>query len=83
MSIFPQSHRPEVDTSLSPNNCNASLPREGCARAAAYYMIRHFRHKRLLRFYGVSDGSANFVCCLARCSFYRRLRRSHVDSDMS
>jgi hypothetical protein len=31
VSIFPQSHRAEVDTSSFPNNCNVSLLREGCA----------------------------------------------------
>jgi hypothetical protein len=36
MSISPQSHRPEADTSSSPNNCNASLRREGCSRCLAW-----------------------------------------------
>jgi hypothetical protein len=35
VSIFPQSHCVGVDASSSPNNCNASLLKEGCARVVA------------------------------------------------
>jgi hypothetical protein len=39
VSISPQSHRVRVDEFLFVNNCNASLPREGCARVVAYCTI--------------------------------------------
>ncbi len=35
VSISPQSHRPEANASSSPNNCNASLRKEGCSRCLA------------------------------------------------
>ncbi len=82
VSIFPQSHHPRADASLSLNNCNASLPKEGCAHAAVCCMVHHSRHRRLLRYCGVSNGSADSIRYLAHRSLYRRLRRSRVDSDM-
>jgi len=39
VSIFPQSHCVEANASSSPNNCNVSLPREGCAHAATCCMV--------------------------------------------
>jgi hypothetical protein len=69
--------------SLFLNNCNASLPREGYARVVACCMVRCFRHRRLLRSYGVLNGLADSVRWLARRSFSRRLRRSRADLDMS
>jgi hypothetical protein len=66
VSIFPQSHRLGVDVSSSPNNCNASLLREGCARAAACCTVRCSRHRGLPRSSDVLDGPANFVGCFAR-----------------
>jgi hypothetical protein len=42
VSISPQSHRVGVDVSSSPNNYNASLPKEGCAHATACCMVRRF-----------------------------------------
>ncbi len=44
VSISPQSHRPEANTSSSLNNCNASLRREGCSRCLARrYLCRRLR----------------------------------------
>jgi hypothetical protein len=43
----------------SANNCNASLPREGCARVVAYYMVCRTSCKQLLHFCGVLDGLAD------------------------
>jgi hypothetical protein len=83
VSISPQSHRAEADVSLFPKNCNASLPREGCARGAACCTVCRSRRRRLLRSCGVLDGSVDSVCCLAHCYLYRRLRHSHVDFDVS
>jgi hypothetical protein len=39
VSISPQSHRPEADTSSSLNNCNASLQREGCSCCLACHSL--------------------------------------------
>jgi hypothetical protein len=66
VSISPQSHRVGANASLSPNNCNASLPSEGYARATTCCMIRHSRHRQLLRSCGISDGPTDSVRCLAR-----------------
>ncbi len=51
VSISPQSHRLEADTSSSPNNCNASLRREGYSRCLA----RRFFCRRLRRSCADSD----------------------------
>ncbi len=51
VSISPQSHRPGADASSSPNNCNASLRREGYSR----YWARHFFYRRLRRSCADSD----------------------------
>jgi hypothetical protein len=85
VSISPQSHRVGADAFSSPNNYNASLPREGCARVVTCYMctVHHSWHKRLLRSCGILNGLADSICCLARRSFYKRLRCSHTHSDMS
>jgi hypothetical protein len=40
VSISPQSHRVEANASSSLNNCNASLPKEGCACVDVYCMVR-------------------------------------------
>ncbi len=61
VSISPQSHRAEADVSLSPNNCNASLPGEGCACVAASCMIHRSRCIRLLHSCGVLDGPTDFA----------------------
>jgi hypothetical protein len=45
--------------SSSINNCNASLPREGCACATTCRKVHRSQCKQLLRFRGVSDGLAN------------------------
>jgi hypothetical protein len=73
MSIYPQSHCPRADASLSPNNCNSSLPKEGYARVVACYTVHRSRHRRLLRSYGVLDGPTDSVRYLACRSLYRRL----------
>ncbi len=83
MSISPQSHRVEVYASLSPNNCNASLPRKGYAHVAICCTIHHSRSKRLLQSCGISDGPTNSVRYLARRSLYMRLWRSRADFDVS
>jgi hypothetical protein len=83
VSISPQSHRAEVDASSSPNNCNASLPREGCACVAACCRVRCSRRKRLLHSCGVSDGLVDFTRCLVRCSLCKQLRLSRADSHVS
>jgi hypothetical protein len=83
MSISPQSHHVRANASSSPNNSTASLPKEGCARVIACCMVRRSQHKRLLRSCGISDGSADSICCLARCFLSRRLRCSRADSDLS
>ncbi len=83
VSISPQSYCAKANAFSSLNNYNASLLREGCARVVVCCTVRHSRCKRLLRSYGVSDGPANFVRCLACRSLYRRLRRSHADSNVS
>ncbi len=83
MSISPQSHRPRADASSSLNNCNASLPREGCAHVAACCTVRRSQHRRLFRSCDVSDGSVDFVRCLARRILCRRLQCSCADSDVS
>ncbi len=69
------------------NNYNASLPGEGCARAAACCMVCRSQRKRLLRSYGISDGWAdsanNYNASLPRegcarviaCCIVRRSRR--------
>jgi hypothetical protein len=82
MSISPQSHRFGANASSFSNNCNASLPREGCARAVTYYIICRSWHRRLLRSCDVSNGLADFVRCLTRRSLCRWLRRSCVDSNV-
>jgi hypothetical protein len=44
VSICPQSHHLGADASSSPNNCNASLPREGCSHCLARHSLcRQFR----------------------------------------
>jgi hypothetical protein len=68
---------------LSPNNYNASLLKEGYARVVACCMVFHSRYKWLLRACGVSNGPTDFIHCLARRSLYKRLWRSHADSNMS
>jgi hypothetical protein len=84
VSISPQSHCASgANASLSPNNCNASLPREGCACAATCCMVCCSQHKRLLRSYGVSDGPVDFVCCLAHRFLSRQLEHSHANSNVS
>jgi hypothetical protein len=83
MSISSQSHCAKANVSSFANNCNASLPRKGYACAAAYCMVRRSRHRRLLRFCGVSNGQANFVHCLAHRSLYKQLQRSCADFDVS
>ncbi len=47
MSISPQSHRAEADTSSSTDNCNSSLLREGCARAATYCTVCRSQRRQL------------------------------------
>jgi hypothetical protein len=83
VSISPQSHRPGADLSLSPNKCNASLPREGYAHAATCCTVCRSRHRRLLHSCNVSDGPVDFVHCVARRSLCKRLRRSCADSNVS
>jgi hypothetical protein len=82
VSISPQSHCPGVDVSSSPNNYNASLPKEGCACVVACCTVHRSRHRRLLRSCGVSYGPADSICCLARCSLCRRLRHSRANFDV-
>jgi len=82
VSISPQSHRFGANAFSSSNNCNVSLPREGCARAATYCIVCGSRHRRLLRSYDVSNGLADFVRCLALRSLCRWLRHSCADSDV-
>ncbi len=82
VSIYPQSHRAEANASSSPNNCNASLPREGCARAVACWTVHRSQNRWLLRSYGVSDGPADSVGCLARYYLSRRLWHPSADSDV-
>jgi hypothetical protein len=59
MSISPWSHCVGVDAFSFVNNYNASLLREGCARASACCTVRYSRHIQLLRFCGISNGPAN------------------------
>jgi hypothetical protein len=72
VSIYPQSHHAEADASSSPNNCNVSLPREGCARVVAYCMVRRSWRKWLLQSCGILDGSVDAVRYVACRSLYRR-----------
>ncbi len=45
VSISPQSHRLGVDAYLFPNNCNASLRKEGCSHCwARHFFCRRLRH---------------------------------------
>jgi hypothetical protein len=83
VSIFPQSHRAKANASSSPNNCNASLSRKGYARDVACCIVCCSQCRRLLRSCGVSDGPANSIHYLACRSFYKRVRCSHADFDMS
>jgi hypothetical protein len=74
VSISPQSHRVGVDASSFPNNCNASLPREGCACVVAYCIVCHSRRKWLFYSCGILDGSADFTnnCIITKrrlCTF--------------
>jgi hypothetical protein len=82
VSNSPQSHRPGANASSFRINCNASLPKEGCVGAATCCTVRRFQHKSLLRSCNVSNGSVDFVHCLARHSFCRQLRRPCADSDL-
>jgi hypothetical protein len=61
VSISPQSHHVEANMSSSANNCNVSLPREGCAHAAACCTVRCSRPRRLLHSCGVLDGLADSI----------------------
>jgi hypothetical protein len=56
VSISPQSHHAKAYVFSSPNNYNASLPKESCARVATCCTIRCFQCRRLLRSCGVLDG---------------------------
>ncbi len=83
MSISPQSHRAGADASSSPNNCNASLLREGCARVIACCTVCRSWRRRFLHSCGVSVGPTDSICYLARHTFCKRLRRSCANYDMS
>jgi hypothetical protein len=83
VSIFPQSHHVGADVSLFPNNCNASLPREGCAHVVAYCMVCHSRRRRLLHSCGISNGLADSIRCLAHCFLYKWLWHSCANFDAS
>jgi hypothetical protein len=71
VTISPQSHCARANAFSSPNNCNASLPKEGCAHDVICCIVHCSRHKQLLRACGISDGLANFVRYLAHCSLYK------------
>jgi hypothetical protein len=83
VSIFPQSHCVEANKSSSPNNCNVSLPKEGCACVVACCTVRCFWCRRLFCSCGVSDGPSDSIRCLARRSLYKQLQCSSVDSNVS
>ncbi len=90
VSISPQSHRADANTSSSTNNCNASLPREGYACVVACCTVRHSRRRRLLRSCGISDGSVDFAnnynvslprkgyACATTCCTVRRFRHRRL-----
>ncbi len=58
VSISPQSHCLGVDASLFPNNCNASLGKEGCSRCLA----RRFFYRRLWR--SCADSDVPWLNCI-------------------
>jgi len=74
---------PRADVFLSPNNCNASLPKKGHARATTCYTVYRSQRRWLFCSYGVSDGLANSIRCLAHRSLCRQLQRSCADYDVS
>ncbi len=82
VSISPQSHRAKANASLSLNNCNASLPREGYAHAVACWTVCCSQCRWLPWSCGILDGPANSKCCLACRSLCRQLWHSRADSDV-
>jgi len=83
VSISPQSHRVVANASSSLNNCNASLLKEGCARATICCTICCSQCRWLLRICGVSDGLADSIHCLAHRFLCKRLRCSRANCDVS
>jgi hypothetical protein len=95
VSISPESHRPGADASSSPNNCNASLRREGCSHCLARLSLRRrLRHSCANSDVPSADASLTpnncnaslrregCSRCLARCFVYSQLRHSCADSDV-